>query len=122
MRRSRADDLRTAALPDCGFESTPPLAKMLLHAGVAVLHVRGRVAGHGQHLVVAEDVVARAVVGEVGVLDRADADPLGDLSAVFLGEQRLGPGVVVFADDRVGPLDRFVEQAGQADRSCRCGS
>ena len=43
------------------------------HPGVGVLHVRGRVAVHGQHLVVAEDVIAGAVLREVGVLQGGDA-------------------------------------------------
>ena len=69
---------RDVGCADCGLTSTPRFLEDAPHAGVAVLHVGGRVAGHGEHLVVAEDVVAGAVVGEVGVLDRADADPLGD--------------------------------------------
>ena len=81
----------------------------------------GRVAGHGQHLVVAEDVVARAVVGEVGVFDRADADSLGDLPAFFFGEERLGAGVIVLRDDRVSSFDGFVEQSGQADGRAGAG-
>ena len=57
--------------------------------GVGVLHVRGRVAVHGQHLVVAELVVAGAVLRQVGIFDRADADRFGHLAP--LGVRQLRP-------------------------------
>ena len=96
-------------------------AEDAFHAGVAVLHVGGGVAGHGEHLVVAKDVVAGAVVGEVGVFDRADADPLGDRAPIFLGEERFGAGIVVVADDLVGAFDGFIERLARP-MWCRCGS
>ena len=52
---------------------------------------------------------------------RADADPLGHRAAIGFAEQRLGPGVVVLADDLIGPLDRFVQQPGQADGRAGAG-
>ena len=61
-----------------GVDVDVALGEDASHPGVGVLHVRRRVAVHRQHLVVAEDVVARAILREVGVLERADADALGD--------------------------------------------
>lgn len=97
------------------FQVDVALGENAAHTGVAVLHVSGGVAVHGQHFVVAKDVVAGAIMSEVGVFDRADADSLGDLMALVGVEQRLVAGVVVGADDFMGALDGFVEQAGQAD-------
>ena len=61
--------------------STSPLRKIAAAAGVGVLHVRRRVAVRGEHLVEVEHVVARAVLAQVGVLHRPDADRLGDVAA-----------------------------------------
>ena len=115
--RFRDFGLRTVAI-----RSTPRLREDAAHAGVAVLHVRGRVAVHGQHLVVAEHVVAGAVVREVGVLDGADADRSATCAALFVRRAAArGRASSFCADDRVGALDRFVEQARQADRRAAAG-
>ena len=83
---------------------------------MGVLHVGGRVAVHRQHLVVAEHVVARAILREVGVLERPDADGFGDPLPLLGRKLRPGRlGVVIGADDRQRPLDSLVEQPFQAD-------
>ena len=90
--------------------------------GVGVLHVRGGVAVHGQHFVVAEHVVAGAILRQVGVLDGADADGFGDLPGV---PRRKVPGRPAWRrrwrDDRLAPADAFVEQTFQPDRFAGAG-
>ena len=54
---------------------------------------------------------------KVRVFDCADANCFGHLSPLVVGQQWLRPGIVVLCDDRVGSIDRFVEQAGQTDGS-----
>ena len=83
---------------------------------MGVLHVGGRVAVHGQHFVVVEDVVAGAVLRKIGVFERADADRFGDFLTLFGRKLRaVRFGIVVVADDRQRPADAFVEQTFQAD-------
>ena len=55
------------------------------NTSVGVEEVGGGVALEGEHFVPTEDVVALAVLGEVGVFDGAEADAAGDLAAGFFG-------------------------------------
>ena len=75
-----------------------------------VEQVRRGVADECEHGVPVEHVVALSVAGEVGVLDRADADNAGDVAPLLLGE--VG---VFFAHGVEGALLGLVEQTGEAD-------
>src|SRR3972149_2545827 len=57
-----------------------------------------------------------AVRSHLAVLTPPLPAPLGALPAILVRQERFGPLVVVLTDDPVGPLDRFVQQAGQPDR------
>jgi len=67
-----------------GFE--PGLAEDRVDAGHRVEEVRRGVALEGEDLLPREDVVAASVLREVGVADGADADGIGDVAALGLGE------------------------------------
>ena len=86
------------------------LAEDAVDAGDGVEQVGGGVAVERDHLVPRKHVVARAVLREVGVLHRADADDLRDGAALGLGQ--LG---ILLADQPVGALDRLGEEVLQAD-------
>ena len=73
-----------------------------------------------QHLRPTEDVVALAILGQVGVLDGADAHGLGDPRAGGLVE--FGAAwffVVAGVDDLAGLDDRFIEERFKPDRVAR---
>ena len=74
------------------------------------MQIGGRVAVHGQHLLPVEDVVAEPVLGEVGILDGAQADDLGHPGPGF----RVEVGAVLI-DDLARLGDGLVEQRFQAD-------
>ncbi len=80
------------------------------------MHVRGRIAVHGQHLVVAEYVIAGAVLGKIGVFQGGDTHALGYFSA-FLGRnfRAVGFGVVVGRYDLSRAANGLIQQAFQAD-------
>jgi len=75
-----------------------------------VEQVRRGVADECEHGVPVEHVVALSVAGDVGVLDRADADDASDLTSLVSGD--VG---VLFAHRVEGALLGFVEQSGEAD-------
>ena len=83
---------------------------------VRILKIGGGVAVQGDHLRHVEDVVAQPVLREVGVLDRAEADDLGDLPALLLGE--VG---AVLVDDLAGLGDRLVQERLEADHVAVAG-
>ncbi len=85
-------------------------------AGVGVLQIRRGVALERQHLVPTEDVIALAILGEVGVFDGAEADDPRDFEARFFGH--VG---VFFADDFEGAFFGFVEQVLEFDGVARAG-
>ena len=95
---------RPARLPE--DRPRPRVRVLEVHRGVALL---------GEHPVPGEDVVALAVTGQVGVLDRADAHRPGDLCLLGLVELR------AFGDDGRGLRHGFVEQVGQLDRVAGAG-
>ena len=78
-------------------------------AGVRVLQVGPGVALEGQHPVPVEDVVAHALGGQVGVLDRADAERVGD-GGLALGRQVAR----ALLHGRRGPVDPLGQQVDEA--------
>ena len=83
-------------------------------AGVRVLQVGPGVALEGQHAVPVEDVVARALGRQVGVLDRADAERVGD------GRLALGRQVArALLHGGGGPVDPLAQQVDEALRAAR---
>src|SRR5690606_22836133 len=85
-------------------------AKYGVNARDGVEQVGGGVAFEGDHLVPREQVVAGAVLRQVGVLHRADSDDLGD-QALFL-RREVG---VAGGDETVGAFDGLVEQVLELD-------
>jgi hypothetical protein len=74
---------------------------------VRVLQIRPGVAGQREHPVPVEGVVGDPVAGEVGALERADADRLRDRG---------------IAGQRPGPAHRLVQQRGQGHRGAGPGA
>jgi hypothetical protein len=71
---------------------------------VCIHQVRRGVAVESKHSIPVEDVVLDPVVGEIGILDGADADALRDRGALaFIEAWRL------FIDQLACPLDRLVQ-------------
>ena len=80
-----------------------------------VLQVRTGVAGQRQHPVEVEGVPGVAGNREIRVLERADADRIGDL----VTQVRV---VVPVSDHLFGPLDRLVDESDQLDRFAGAGT
>lgn len=59
-------------------------AEDALYAGIAKLHVSGGLAIHQQHFVVAERVIRGAILREVSILERTNADRLRNLLPLFI--------------------------------------
>src|SRR5262249_54750825 len=95
-----------------------PPAKDTAVADVGVLNVRRRVAIHRQHLVPVEDIIARPILGQVGVLYRSQTDNFGDLLFLLFAQRRhflpalqaLRPCPLILF---TLPHDRLVEQGSQ---------
>lgn len=86
-----------------GGESEP--AENGVHACAGVEEIGGGVALEGDHFFPGEGVVAGAVLAEIRVLDRADADHCGDGGALFGGQLA---GFLV--NEAAGAFDGFVEE------------
>ncbi len=90
------------------------------HAGIRILHIRRRVAVHRQHFVVAEFAIAGAILRQIGILQRPDADGLRHALPLLRRKLRtVGIPFVILGDDRRGPIHGFVEQALEADGIAR---
>ena len=66
------------------------LCKNPVNPRVRVEEIRGRVALQGQHLVVTEFVVARPILGQVGIFQSAESDDLRDLVPFCFLELEVG--------------------------------
>src|SRR5215472_7574581 len=86
----------------------PGLAEYRADPRGGVLKIRPGVTGEREHPVEVEDVAGLPGHGQVGVLERADADRLGDLVPL----RRV---LVAVGDDPPGPLDGLVDQVRQLD-------
>ena len=85
-----------------------PLCEHALDARVGVLQIGRGVAVEGEHRFPVEDVVAGAVLRQVGVLHRTDANRAGDYGRFGVAE--LG---ILGLDQRPRPHDRFVQEIEQ---------
>ncbi len=104
-----------------------PFAEDAAAAGVGILHVGGGVPVGGEHFVITEDVIARAILAEIGIFDRSDAHGFGDggdllfaqvREFVALGEPFL-TGLLVFVPSQA---DSLFDQLFEFRRSSRAGS
>src|SRR5258708_175914 len=86
------------------------LAKDALNPGIGILEISASVAVHGQHFLPVEDVVAEPVLGEIGILDRPQADNFGDPGPRL----RIQVGAVVI-DYFAGLGNGFVKKRLEAD-------
>ncbi|MNO93814.1 hypothetical protein D3C76_854200 [compost metagenome] len=96
---------------DLAFDFAEVLAEFAehaSHAGVGVQQVGRGVAFEVQHQVEVEAVVAGAVLRQVGVFHRADADDFGDVAQLVFGQFR-----VLLFHQVVGAFLRFGEQIDQ---------
>jgi hypothetical protein len=101
------------------------LAEDAPHARVRVLHVRSGVAVEREHLFPREDVVAGAVLGEVGVLDGPDADLARDVFFLVV-RQRLGAAEghvlgVLLRHEVQGAFLGLVQQGHEFDSAALAG-
>ena len=94
----------------------PGLAEHAHHPGVGVQQIGRGVAVEAEHLIEIEDVVAAAVLAQVGVFDRADAHRAGDVAQLAVFQIR-----VFRAHQVIGALLRFVEQVDQFDGAAVAG-
>lgn len=93
---------------DCGRGVGRELAQDRADPCVGVLQMDAGVSLQGDHAVEVEDVVAGAAGGQVGVLDRADADLSRALVEFGGGQVRTPVG-----DRGAGAFDRLLQQGDQ---------